>query len=479
MSDPDRKKTRVDTLDKSTLFELLFKHTLDCVVLLDRDFNFIRVNEAYAKACRRDVSDFPGHNHFEFYPSDAKVIFENVIKTKQPFEISARPFVFPDHPGRGTTYWDWTLVPVLDDTGEVELLIFKLKDVTKRARAEQELKQEKEKAQTYLDIVRTMIVALDRSGKVTLVNKRGCEILGYPEEEIVGKNWFENFLPPRIKDEIGNVFALLMKGEMELVEYYENPILTKSGEERDLAWHNILIKNDKGRIIGTFASAEDITERKQAEDAIKASLKEKEVLLREVYHRVKNNMQVIISLLRIQSRSIPDPLAREAFIDTQERIKAMSLVHETLYQSESLSTLDFRTYVEKLISNLTRAYSVKKSMVDISIDVKDAVFTVDDIIPLGLIINELVSNSLKHAFEKEGRIQVKLKQADNNNFELVVSDNGRGLPEDIDFNTTETMGLQLVKDMAKGQLEGSVKIFREKGSQFVIKFKDRTHLNEA
>jgi PAS domain S-box-containing protein len=124
---------------KSDLLELLFKHTLDCVVILDSDFNFVRVNEAYAKACKRNVKDFPGRNHFELYPSDAKEIFENVVKTKQPFKTSACPYVFCDQPEWGKTYWDWTLVPVLDDDGEVEFLIFTLRDITERKLAEEEL----------------------------------------------------------------------------------------------------------------------------------------------------------------------------------------------------------------------------------------------------------------------------------------------------------------------------------------------------
>ncbi len=120
--------------------ESFFKYTVTPLVFLDRDFNFIRVNEAYAKACRRDILQFPGHNHFEFYPSDAKAKFEQVVRTKEPYAAIARPFTFPDHPEWGTTYWDWTLTPILDDAGEVESLVLSLEDVTKRKRAEEQVK---------------------------------------------------------------------------------------------------------------------------------------------------------------------------------------------------------------------------------------------------------------------------------------------------------------------------------------------------
>jgi len=126
---------------QSRLLERFFESTLTCAVLLDRDFNFIRVNQAYARACQRDVSEFPGRNHFDFYPSDARPIFEEVVRTRQPYVAESHPFQFPDHPEWGVTYWDWTLVPVLDDRGEVELLLFCLHDVTERRRAEQGLQE--------------------------------------------------------------------------------------------------------------------------------------------------------------------------------------------------------------------------------------------------------------------------------------------------------------------------------------------------
>jgi PAS domain S-box-containing protein len=130
---------QMSLLKQSRYLDAFFQHSLTPLVFLDREFNFIRVNEAYARAGQKEVADFPGHNHFEFYPSDAKAIFEEVVRTKQPFQISARPFVYPDHPEWGVTYWDWTLTPLFDDNGEVEILVFALEDVTTQKRAEIEL----------------------------------------------------------------------------------------------------------------------------------------------------------------------------------------------------------------------------------------------------------------------------------------------------------------------------------------------------
>jgi PAS domain S-box-containing protein len=134
-------------VEKSKYLDAFFNHTITPLVLLDRDFNFIRVNEAYARACQKDVGEFPGHNHFEFYPSDARVIFEDVIRTRQPVLVNARPFVFPDHPELGVTYWNWTLTPLLDDRGEVEALVFALEDVTERKQAGIELEKHRDQLQ--------------------------------------------------------------------------------------------------------------------------------------------------------------------------------------------------------------------------------------------------------------------------------------------------------------------------------------------
>ncbi len=133
-----RKQAEKELSERSQLLEAFFANALTCIVLLDRHFNFIRVNEAYARACARDLSEFPGHNHFKFYPSNAQSIFEEVVRTKKPFQAFARPFVFPDHPEWGTTYWDWTLLPILDSAGEVEFLVFTLNDVSEQRQAREE-----------------------------------------------------------------------------------------------------------------------------------------------------------------------------------------------------------------------------------------------------------------------------------------------------------------------------------------------------
>jgi len=159
-------------------------------------------------------------------------------------------------------------VPILNDKGELLGYRGIDKDITERKQAELALRQERDKAQMYLDIAGVIFVALNKRGEVTLINKKGCEILGYAQEEIIGKNWFDNFLPERIKAEVKEVFDRLVAGEIESIEFYENTVLTKDGQERILAWHNSILRDNEGKIVGTLASGEDITEQKQAHEAL-------------------------------------------------------------------------------------------------------------------------------------------------------------------------------------------------------------------
>jgi len=218
---------------------------------------------------------------------------------------------------------------------------------------------------------------------------------------------------------------------------------------------------------------EEITERKKAEDQIRASLKEKEVLLQEVHHRVKNNMQIICSLFSLQSGHIKDKQSFEIFESSQNRVKSMAIIHERFYQSEDMSRIDFAKYTQSLMSHLFSAHGINPGAVKLNLKIKDVFLDLNTAIPCGLIINELVSNSLKHAFpdDKKGKMNIAMRSLKGNEIELLVSDNGVGLPKKVDFRKTDSLGLHLVNLLAEGQLHGDIKLDRTKGTSFHIKFK--------
>jgi len=218
---------------------------------------------------------------------------------------------------------------------------------------------------------------------------------------------------------------------------------------------------------GSFA---DVSERRDAEEKIKASLREKEVMLKEIHHRVKNNLQVVSSLLNIQSRYIADPADAELFKESQNRVQAMALVHEKLYQSSDLARVDFSSYIESLMKNLFYSYAIGRDNISMVADVQPISLSVDAAVPCGLIINELISNCLKHAFPEGsgGEIRVSIRERDNR-IVIEVSDDGIGLSANFDFHTSESLGLQLV-NMLVEQLDGSISLEREQGTRFTITF---------
>lgn len=215
-------------------------------------------------------------------------------------------------------------------------------------------------------------------------------------------------------------------------------------------------------------------DRKQAEEEIRKSLNEKEVLLREIHHRVKNNMQIISSLLRLQSQNIKDKNYSQLFDESQNRITSMLLVHEKLYQSKNLSKINFNEYIKEMVNGLFQSYGEYSGRIKLNIEVPEVSLGINSAIPCGLIINELVTNSLKYAFPegKKGEISIIFHKI-GEEIEMIISDNGIGIPEDFDFRNAESLGLKLVSILAEGQLKGEVNLNCDKGTEFRIKFIDR------
>lgn len=217
----------------------------------------------------------------------------------------------------------------------------------------------------------------------------------------------------------------------------------------------------------------EVAVRRQAEGKVRESLQEKEVLLKEIHHRVKNNLQVVSSLLRLQAAGIKDEATAALFYESQTRVRSMALIHEELYQAGNLARVDFASYLRRLLPDLARSYRADAvENVDLKIEAMDVSLPVDRAIPCGLIVNELITNALKHAFPngRQGSIQVRLA-AQNQQTTLTVRDDGAGFPRDVDFRQSRSLGLQLVCTLAN-QLGGTISLERDNGTEFVINFPD-------
>jgi len=621
----------------------VLEHTHMMAVLLDTEFNFIWVNRAYADTCRHDPSFFPGKNHFDLYPDvENEAIFQRVVTTGEPFFAAAKPFVFPDQPERGVTYWDWSLIPVKDESGTITGLVFTLADVTGRVQAEESLQISEERLRLAHKATNDVVWDWDIVHDAQHWNEAGAIVFGWTdivERPQTAAWWVERVHPEdrqrieegfsaavdnpaatRWQDEyrfrkadgtyaqvldrgyvlrnghgkpirmIGAMLditerkkaeetlqkinarldllaetagALLASAQpqavvqslclkvMELLDcqaFFHYLVDEETGrlhlstysgvppeEAHRIEWldpgvavcgcvareghpifaEDILASQDvrtelvksygmqayachpliaMGRVLGTLSfgtrsrtrfALDDIAlmkavtdqvaiamQRRHYEDHLLKSLHEKEVLLREVHHRVKNNMAVIASILDLQKSCLPEGAVLNAFDECKHRINSMALVHDCLYQSEDLDRIDMARYLGRLVATLQRSYAAHEFAVFTDIDVgPDMLLDIEHSMPCALIITELYTNALKHAFcaGSQGRISIAVA-IEQGVCALIFSDNGCGLPAQIDIAHTDTLGLQLVR-LLTAQLGGHLEIDRSGGTKFNITFK--------
>lgn len=360
----------------------------------------------------------------------------------------------------------------------VELLeraAMELATAVQRVRTEEALQRSEARLQSLIRNVRTAVVVHNSDTSIAMANATACNLLGVTEEQLLGKT----------ADDPGWRFLREDGSDMPVDEYPVNRVLATRQPVQDyvvgvqrpdaqrVLWGLVNAAPEftaDGELSYVIVSFMDITDRRRVEQQVQASLCEKEVLLKEIHHRVKNNMQVISSLLNLQARGIEHEQSREILKDTRSRVTSMAMVHEQLYQSPDLARVDFARHVRSLASYLFRSYCDASGAVVFQEEIGDVDLTLDTAIPCGLIINELVSNALRHAFPDggQGEIRVGLDH-DDDRFVLVVSDNGVGFPADLDFHATNTMGLQVVTTLA-GQLNGTIELDRDGGTTVKITF---------
>ena len=299
---------------------------------------------------------------------------------------------------------------------------------------------------------------------VSEVNSKGLTILGYKADEIAGRPL--SVVMPAFIARHAVIDQIRKNGRLMITE----SLL----DRKDSTTVPVLIAGVQmpdGMIIFTMT---DISERKKAEELLQRSLREKEILLQEVHHRVKNNMQVISGLIELQSAQIKDPDTRRIFQESYNRIKTMALIHESLYRSEDMARIDFSTYLNDLVSYLLTSYGRSRDEILVDINLTVAHMSMDLAVPCGLIANELLSNSLHHAFPggRRGVITIRLEHVPGTGYELIVSDDGVGLPEGMDFRHATTFGLQMINGLAEHQMRGTVQHRKGTGTTFIIRFPD-------
>ena len=333
-------------------------------------------------------------------------------------------------------------------------------DITERKKAEEAIRASEERFRSFIELAPLAVFVVNREGVYIDMNPEAGKMLGYDQSELLGKRVGDVSAGEDRPSVLSSFTKLLAVGRVE----DEYRMVRKDGEK---IWVSIIaVPLDKDRIL---AYCRDVTPRRFAEEKLKASLREKEVLLKEVHHRVKNNLQVVSSLISLQAEELKDAEARAALRESRQRVRSMALIHESLYRSENLASIRFKEYIDTVVKELRRSYD--NAGVSISVDVEPILLEIGSAVPCGLIINEILTNALKHAFPggRQGSVFLRMRRSGASRIELVVEDNGVGFPEGIDYRKVTSMGMTLVMSLAQ-QLDADIRMENAGGTKYTVEF---------
>ncbi len=484
--DITEQKRAADTLKESEeKFRSLFQSMPQGVVYQDADGRILTANPAAERllglsldqmqgrtsvdprwrAIHEDGSEFPGETH-------ASMVALATGKEARDFIMG----VF--NPQRNAYAWlDISATPQFRPGESRPFQVFTtFEDITERRKVEEELRRSEAFLGSVIDNSPLAMWVSDENGTMIKMNPATGKLLHVTPDELVGKY---NVLRDDIVEDQGQMPRVREVFEKGLTARF--PLTYDMARLRQLKFTgrasvilDITISpviGIDGRVTNAVIQLVDITERVRAEEALRASLKEKEVLLREIHHRVKNNMQVISSLLNLQGAQVADPVVKEVFRASQLRIRSMALVHERLYGSGDLSRIDFADYLRKLYAHLGQAFAVASDRIGIRFDLEEIPLDINSAIPCGLIATELIANAMKHAFPegRRGTVTIGLARAGEGRIRMTISDDGVGFPPQVDFRNTDSLGMQIVNLLSQ-QIEGRVELAAGPGTSFSVDF---------
>ncbi len=469
----DRKLAEHKISDQASKLESIFESSAHLVWTVDSNFNVTSYNHNFVEVFSFNYGIKPQLNkpvHL-YIPKQHKSDYQNYWYPlyKKVFSGSSLKFERKQQNDKGNAiYKEIYLNPIRNSSGEITEIACLAHDITENKQFEKQIVEQSAKLKAIFESGDQLMWTIGMDKKLTSFNqnysKAIFDLYGYYPE--LGKTMRSDKTA-----ELHNIW------DDRYVAAFDGKQVEFISERTNLSGKKIIrqmllypIKDNENKVIEISGIGFDITENKKNEERITQSLKEKEILLKEVHHRVKNNMQVISSILNLQSSYVKDSYALNLLKECQNRIKSMAFIHESLYQTKNFESVNFSEYIATLTKNLVHTYSINAKKVKLILTLDSLYLSLDSSIPCGLIINEIVSNSLKYAFpdNRDGIIFVTLK-VEKNIVKIEAGDNGIGIPLHIDVKQTETLGLQLVDTLVE-QINGTLVLDRTKGTKFIIEF---------
>lgn len=438
------------------------------LALFDRDMRYLELTQGWRNACQLGDRSVIGLSHYEVFP-DLPGRWKDVHRrclAGATERSESDLYLRPD----GTSGWiRWEVKPWRDDSGNIGGIVMWSEDITARKKAERIVQDSERRFKTALANSQVIVWEQDLQLRYTWIYNPK---LGYETDAVIGKTDAELVGPAYAKE-----LEAIKRSVMETRQATRQEVVAAVRDGRcefyDL-WVEPLL-NDSGQVVGITCAAAEISERKRIEESLRMLVSEKEALLKEVHHRVKNNLQVISSMLRLETRRSTTDHTREVLGDIQARIRAMALLHESLYRSGNLATIDLGSYLRQLSTQAFHTHSTLSGAVQIKLDLGLVQVCMDQAISCGLLVNELISNCLKHGFPAgaTGHVSIELHPLEAaQQWCLRVSDTGVGLPVNFEEKRKNSLGLQLAGDLAK-QIGGEMKITPNhvKGLSFSVNFR--------
>jgi len=449
-------------------YQRLFENANDGIFIM-KDGRFIECNQQVLEIYGCDEEDIIGATPADFSPEYQPDGEKSSVKAHRKIEKAQNgdPQVFEwKHMKKDGTLIDTEVgLNKLELVGQVYVQAI-VRDLTKQKKAQQQIRRSEELFRKLFLKAPGAMIMVDKENRVKMVNQSFEELFGYTKEELVDKDLDEAIVSRKQRG--GNP-------RMPGVDFKEGKLYkdvvryTKSGEPRDVLLGAIPVFLDDEPIAG-FGIYIDITEQKEYERKLKRSVEEKRVLLEEIHHRVKNNLAIISGFLQLQSFEIEDDKTREVLNDSQLRIQSIAIVHELLYQSKNFVDISFEEYLNRLIQTVKNTLPLDHQHIDINIDASGVSLDINQAIPCAILINELVTNAYKHAFNghESGEISISLHEKDGR-INVMVKDNGIGLPEGFDIRNQTSIGMNLIQTLTE-QLDGNLEVCNDGGGCFKVNF---------